>query len=198
MQLQGSRNQQNIDDALDFSTTITGAPAQIVVPQQLTRSYLFFHNPGPNPMTLDFGHATATAALTGSAVTSVTGVNNGVGYLVIPQVQVLGGLRVGDLVNNPGTVGGRIATVTVNSLSSGAINGYTVNDGGTGYVVAPTIILVNPAPNLGGGCRVPTALNGIVVVSKGSFVMENTFCTTGAIAVIGTAADPFICKVKVF
>lgn len=198
MHLQGTRNQQNIDDALDFSTTITGAAAQIVVPQQLTRSYLFFHNPGANPMTLDFGPATATAALTGSTIASVTGVNNGVGYLVIPQVTLLGGLRVGDLVNNPGTVGGRIATVTVNALSSGAINGYTVNDPGTGYIVAPTVVLSNSAPNLGGGSRVPTALNGIVILSKGSFVMENTFCTTGAIAVIGTAADPFICKVSIW
>lgn len=197
MQPSGTRNQQNNDELLDFSAAIAGAPAQILLPQHLTRSYVFIHNPGANPMTLDFGAATATAALTGSTIASVTGVNNGIGYLIVPQVTLLGGLRVGDLVNNPGTVGGRIATVTA-VIGSGAITSYVVNDPGTGYIVAPTVMLTNSAPNLGGGCRVPTALNGIVVASKGSFVMENNFVTTGAIAVLGTAADIVICKVRIY
>jgi hypothetical protein len=76
--------------------------------------------------------ATATASLTGTAVSSVAVTAGGADYCANPQVILSGG-------------GGSGAVVTATVNTSGVITGYTVVSGGTGYTSAPTVSIKNGA-----------------------------------------------------
>jgi len=73
--------------------------------------------------------ATATAVLTGSAVTSITLGSGGSGYTSAPVIS---------LRDSTNTGFGATAKAVV---SGGAITGFSVLTGGTGYVTAPTVYL---------------------------------------------------------
>ena len=77
------------------------------------------------------GGATATAVVTGGAVTGITPGAAGGQYLVAPIVTLTGG-------------GGTGAVVTTEINSSGVVTGYTIVSGGTGYTSAPSVV-VTPA-----------------------------------------------------
>jgi hypothetical protein len=70
-----------------------------------------------------------TAALTGTAVSSIAVATAGVGYDNAPNVSLTGG-------------GGTGATAHA-TVSGGAITAFVVDSGGTGYTSAPTVVL-NP------------------------------------------------------
>lgn len=70
---------------------------------------------------------TATAAVSGGAVTGVTVTNGGAGYLATPAISFTGG---------GGTGATAIATV-----SGGSITAITVINPGTGYTTAPTVVI---------------------------------------------------------
>ncbi len=74
--------------------------------------------------------ATATAALSGDAVGTVTITNGGSGYDFLPAVTVSGG-------------GGRGAVLTP-VLTNGVLTGLTVTAGGAGYTSEPTITIQTP------------------------------------------------------
>jgi hypothetical protein len=68
--------------------------------------------------------------------------------------------------------------------------------GGSGYQVAPYVLLLNPAPTLGGGARTPSATSGIVVPANTIVKFDATFCPTGACAILGASASlAYTCKV---
>lgn len=193
MMLNGARSQPNIDEMLDFSGTITlGGTAQTLLPQQPWRTYLLFVNISAGNLFLTIGPPPAVATVSGGAVTGVTIADGGLGFTVAPQVMLLGGLLAGDLRSGPKTP----AIVTV-SLTGSAINTTAaLQSGGAGYLVAPTVLFLNPIPTLGGGAGTPSATSGIVVVPNGAFVMESTVCATSAVNVFGaTTAQAFTCKV---
>lgn len=76
--------------------------------------------------------ATATATLSGGAVTGITINNGGSGYTTAPTVNFYGG---GAIVNG-GTKARATATIT-----NGVVTGITLNSGGSGYTTAPTVTL---------------------------------------------------------
>lgn len=76
--------------------------------------------------------ATATATISGGAVTGITINNGGSGYASVPTINFYGG---GSVVN-----GGSKARATA-VISNGQLTGITINNGGSGYTTAPTVIV---------------------------------------------------------
>jgi hypothetical protein len=74
--------------------------------------------------------AVGTATLTSTAVSALAFSNDGSGYAVAPKVTFSGG-------------GGSGAAATV-TISNGAIGGYSIITGGTGYTAAPTVHIDPP------------------------------------------------------
>lgn len=190
----GIRGQTHLDDLLDFSGTVTtGGTAQLVLPQQITRLSLYIGNTsGSDTITVGIGPPRPTATLTGSAVTSVTVGNAGVGYTVAPQVVFLGGLVDGDYRQAPSHPAAAHAT-----LSGTGVSAITIDDPGTGYVVAPLVYLVNSLPRLGGGAFLPSATAGIPLPPGWSLNFEGSIIVpTSAVAIYGpNTSDPYVIKV---
>lgn len=93
--------------------------------------------------------ATATSAIATGAVSSVTVVTGGSGYLVAPAVSFTGG-------------GGTGATATATINASGVVTGVTVTAGGSGYTSAPTVVFTadgreTHVGHLGISTKVPNA-----------------------------------------
>lgn len=74
--------------------------------------------------------ATATATISGGAVTGITINNGGSGYTSMPTINFYGG---GSVVN-----GGSKARATA-VISNGQVTGITINNGGSGYTTAPAV-----------------------------------------------------------
>ena len=76
----------------------------------------------------DLYTATATATITGDAVTSITATSGGQYYksALPPTVTLTGG-------------GGTGATATATVSDAGLVTGFTITNGGTGYTSAPTV-----------------------------------------------------------
>lgn len=111
-----------------------------------------FQDPGqPN------GTATATAAVSSGAVTTVSPGSQGYGYTSAPPVTLVG----------VGT--GATATAT---LTGDKVTGYTVTAGGTGYTGPPTVV-VGPPGGVGqydqGSCACPNTTTVRVTSSNGTF-----------------------------
>jgi hypothetical protein len=90
--------------------------------------------------------ATATATLTGDAVTALNVTAGGTGYAVAPVVTLTGG-------------GGSGATATA-TITGGAVTGFTVTNGGSNYTSAPTVALA-----IGSGATATataTVANGVI------------------------------------
>ena len=87
-----------------------------------------------------FAPAYAKAAITNGAVTSVTVLNGGTGYVQTPNVNFIGGG-----VTIPITIGatGTFAAATA-SLLNGSVNGVTINYLGSNYVDSPLVSFDNP------------------------------------------------------
>jgi hypothetical protein len=84
----------------------------------------------PNPLTFLVGGATATATISAGAVTAVTLVYGGTGYLTAPTISFVGG-------------GGTNASVTA-IVANGAVTGFTGLSGGSGYATAPSVVFSAP------------------------------------------------------
>jgi hypothetical protein len=74
--------------------------------------------------------ATATATVSGGAVTGITINNGGSGYTTVPTINFYGGESI---IN-----GGMKARATA-TLTNGVVTGITINNGGSGYTTAPTV-----------------------------------------------------------
>lgn len=186
---------------LDFSGTIAaGGTAQLVLPIQMTRSYLLFQNISDTNMTVGIGGATATASITNGVVTSVSVANGGIGYTYAPEVKfyggisdtmaMTGGLGVGASGNAPGN-----RAVAIAALSGTAVNTIAVSDGGSGYLVAPYVYLQNDWRDPYGAFA-PSATAGIQLLPGGSLVYESSIVPTDQISVFcATTGKAFTCKV---
>jgi hypothetical protein len=84
----------------------------------------------PNSLTFLVGGATATATISAGAVTAVTLVYGGTGYLTAPTITFVGG-------------GGTNASVTA-IVANGAVTGFTGLSGGSGYATAPSVVFSAP------------------------------------------------------
>ena len=193
----GIRGQTQLDDLLDFSGVIAaGGAAQLVLPQQPRRLSLFISNLATaDTITIGIGPPAPVATISGGGVTgiSVSG-NAGVGFTVIPQVVIAGGLITGDYQTAPS----HPAVAHVTGLSgSGGISGITIDDPGAGYLVAPLVYLMNPLPHLGGGAKLPSATTGIALPPGWTFSTSGMLLVpTSAVAIYGaTTSDTFEIKV---
>ena len=201
----GFASSTSFTQTLDFSGTITaGGTAQLVLPIQITRSYLLFQNISDTNMTIGFGPARATAVLTNGSVSSVSVSNVGLGYTFAPIVEFRGGLQedpnladglgVGATGNAPVEANKAIARAT---LSGGAVNAITVSQGGSGYLVAPYVYLRND-PRDPYGAYLPSATAGIQLLPGGSYICENSIVSTDQLSVFcATTGKAFTCKVIV-
>jgi len=142
------------------------------------------------------GPAKATAALTGTSVSSITVNNGGVGYTIAPNVRIMGGIYNGDYETSPQQIGGRQAAAHA-TISGGAVTAITIDDPGTGYLVAPLIYLENPLPALGGGAYAAAANNGIAVPNGSTLTFNgNLLVPASAMSIVGpTTGGQFHCRV---
>lgn len=185
---------------LDFSGTIAaGGTSQLLLPYQPTRSYFLFQNISDTAMYLGVGAPTATASLSSGKVSSVSVVNGGFGFTYPPKVKFYGGsVAVVGPADSLGSQWGNApadAAVAVANLSGNAVNTITVQNGGSGYLVAPYVYLEQD-PRDPFGCTNPSATSGIQINAGGSYIMDASTVTTDPIAVFcATISKAFTCKV---
>lgn len=209
MELVGARGQTARDIYYDASGSLssTSLPA-LVLPDTLTRSLLLVQNLSAGVMYCEIGAGTATATVSGGAVTSVTVVNGGFNYTIAPEVEFLGGGAGGNstyvgatdpTAPSPGsggygpqsqdTVGNRPAKAHC-VLSGGAINSIVVDDGGAGYVTAPFVLIRN-SRNDPNGAADPSKNSGsghYMAASGGSVSFNGTACPTSPVALFSATS----------
>lgn len=115
--------------------------------------YTWYRTPAWAQPGLATDGGTATATISGGAVSSIHITNGGSGYTSVPLVSIQGG-------------GGTCATAQA-TLTGGVITGISVTAGGSGYTSAPTVTIINnsnatEAPThlysvVPGGCVAPMA-----------------------------------------
>jgi len=204
MQLVGSRSQQQQDDMYDFSGSVTtGGTAQLLLPQAKSRSLFIFVNTSANVMSIQFGIRPSTSALTSGVVTSVTLVDAGQLFWLPPLVEFLGGGNVGA----PGFAGATAPdwpgptnpanghAVMSGSAGAQTISSISIDSGGSGYLVAP-YVLVKAAPGDPTGVGALTATTvGLQIAAGATLQLNGTCCPTSAAVVFcGTPASTFTCK----
>lgn len=192
----------------EFGGSITtGGTAQLILPQQLSRSYLLVANTSDTDMSMGIGPATAVATITSGAVASIAVVNAGFGYTYPPLVRIQGGLAwdpmIAQALGSPfgiAPTGPNLATAHA-TLSAGAVNAVTVDNGGAGYNAAPQApyVYLENDPRDPFGCFAPSLTTGIPLPHGGvPFVFQNSVVPTDPISIFcATSAKTFVCKVIV-
>ncbi len=204
MKFPGIGGQQAIHDYYDASGTIaTGGTAQLLLPQRKSCSGLFIQNISPGNLYIQVGVRPATATLTNGVVTSVSVNDAGMLFNQPPQVLFLGGGNQGD----PTTYGGSLIgwptpahpakgrAVMTGSAGALTIASITVDDGGSGYLVAPYVYIL-PQRTDPTGVGVPSATAGIAILANGgNFGGFNLTVPTTAISIFGaTTGQAYTCK----
>ena len=191
----------------DASGTLTlGGTPQLVLPEQPSRSYLFFQNISTDLLRVEFGSARATCGLTSGAVTSVTVTNAGFNFTRPPVIRFEGG---GGLLNgqyvgvaapngpSPSRPAKAHAVLTGGASGGGSyVSSIVIDDPGAGYVIAPFVAIFNSDLDPY-GVAAPSATSGMILAGSGAapIVFNGFTCPTNSIAVYGaTTGDAFTCK----
>ena len=138
----------------------SGGTAQLILPRAAPRSSLLLQNTSSSDtLYFEFGGARATATLSNGAVSSFTITNAGFGYTYPPSVHFLGGgntLNGRDLgVGYPNQAAPSNYATAHCVLTSGAVSSIVIDNPGSGYDIAPYILLLND-PNDNFGAAVPS------------------------------------------
>ncbi len=201
----GATGQQDGLFLLDGTVTLTGSP-QLVLPRRQSTSALILQNlSAANSMAIEFGGARATCTLTNGSVTSFTITNAGFGYKNPPFVEFYGGgwggntawSPVGLYGYPPPTGGGTIGRPAVAQavLAGGAVSSFVIEDGGSGYQVAPFVYLRNSDLDPYGAAIPAVNSSGILLAQgTGPLAFNGTTCPLDTVSVIGTAADVLLVK----
>ena len=151
---------------------------QLVLPVHQSRAHLFFQNNGSHTMWVEFGSARATATITSGAISSIAVTNAGFNFTYPPIVRFAGGGNAGNSrylgLNQPGGEGPNSsliaatpatahATLTSSAVSLNKVNTIVVDNGGSGFVIAPFVFLYNDQLDPY-GCAVPSSGVGIQVL----------------------------------
>ena len=173
--------------------------AQLVLAQSQSRSSLILQNLGSHVMYIEIGAGRAHCAISSGAVTTVTVDNAGFNFTNPPLVRFLGGGTQSGVnnylgLNQPNGWAPSDPASAIAALSGGAINTITVNHGGSGYVKAPYVLLINSDLDPY-GCSAPSATSGISLPANQStpVAWNGATCPTGPIAVYGTQNDVLFC-----
>ena len=215
--LVGARNQNAPDDVYAMTITVgSGGGSYLVLPRSRNRSFLEISSPsGVGYVSVGAGEATAT--ISGGAVTAITVVDGGFNYTLPPTIRLLGGgneanptfigatanpdylapgSTAGAQPNGFASTGGFPATAAA-TITSGAISAITVLTGGSGYVTAPFVQIVNN-PNDPNGCANPfrgSVPTGRVVTSGNPLYYSGTGVPTSAIGLYcATSGSVFLIK----
>lgn len=205
MKLVGSAEQQVYHYGYRADGSITSATApQLVLPNALARSQLFFQNKSASAtMHLEFGAARATCAISGGSVTSggFTITNPGFNFTRPPLISFLGGGQPNGNTSYVGAAGPQFAAPSRPArarcvLTSGVVTSIVLDDPGAGYVIAPMVFIYNDPldPN---GCADPSNGGGDgLSLGPGQSVYEaGSGVTTDPVAVFcGTAGEKFFCR----
>ena len=154
-------------------------------------------------MYVEIGCGRAHATLSSGAVSTVTVDNAGFGFTNPPLVRFLGGGTGGQFfgsnpnylgLNQSGGPAPSNAAVAHATLSANAISTIVVDNGGSGYVKAPYVLLINSDLDPY-GASIPSLGSGLVLPANMTAPLQfnGTFCPTEPIAVIGTASDVLFC-----
>lgn len=188
----------------DGSITAGGTP-QLVLPAFAPRSSLIIQNVSDTEMWFEFGAARAHATLSSGVVSSVTVDNGGFNYTLPPKVTFLGGGYNGNTAflglgipsqsspAGPYPAGAKPAVAHA-TLSTGAVSAITVDDGGSGYAIAPYVFLSNPLDPY--GCADPSAGSGsgLRLLPGQAYTWNGTVTPTDAVAVYcASTGKKFIC-----
>lgn len=193
--------------------TLGNTSPKLILPQATSRSMLSIQNVGTATMFLDHGCARAKAAITNGVVTGLTILNPGFGFVRAPLVQFKGG--GGPIVTALAASGwdgrGQIENWPtpngVNTIASpavyfqpaaaiaiingsGVLTGFTIQNGGAGYVNPPEVLLLNdPADPF--GCADPSynSGSGFILYAAGAYFLNGTFCHTDAIALYASGGS---------
>lgn len=207
----GSKTQEGAHPLYDASVVIPAATKILLLPVMRSRAFLMVQNLGTHTMWVEFGSARATATLTGTAVTSCSVTNAGFGFSKAPLIEFLGGganVNFNSNIPNSSFVGATSPTypapqnpaaatcVMTGAVGSQTVASITVDNGGSGYVIAPYVFIRNSLldPN---GCADPSVSSGsgiFLAAAGGSITFSGTFCPTDAVAVFGTQNDVCTCK----
>lgn len=182
--------------------TMTGA-AQLVLGRSQSRCLLLLQNVGSNSMYIEIGSGGATATLTNGAVSSIAVTNAGFNYTKPPLVRLWGGGQWGNSsylgLNQPnGPAPNSMAgfkgrpAVAHAVLSGGVISSIVVDDGGTGYAIAPFVQILNDDLDPY-GAAVP-ASGKSMILTAGNSMSFGTACPTDPVSVLGTSTDVLLCR----
>lgn len=201
----GVGSQQRQDFLYRADITMTGS-AQRVLGASASRSLLLLQNIGSHAMNVEIGAAAAHATLSSGTVSAITVDNVGLGYSMAPIVALLGG----GSSNNPGLssyVGSTQPNTpapqhpaTAHAVMTGSapnmtISSITVDDPGSGYDIAPYVLIYNHPMDPNGVATV-TSSTGLVLPANmtAPIRFDATGCPTEGVSVIGTASDVLICR----
>ena len=195
MQLVGAGGQRVGIRLFDASSTITtGGTPQLIVANAYQRSSFIFENISDTNMYLEFGAGRAAATISSGGVASVAVTNAGFGYSKAPSISFLGGGNTGNNQNNPTFKSATLPDyaapanpaqahcVMTGSAPNMTISSIVVDNPGSGYAVAPYVLLTND-PNDPAGCAAPSTTSGILIVPNGSYTNNGVTCTTDSIGV---------------
>ncbi len=214
MHLLNSLHQNGSDPAYRADGVLVNDSPRLILPRAISRAFLTVQVLGDQPIFMEHGCARATAQITNGAVTGLTILNGGFGFLLPPAVQFKGGGKVGQdmapltasgwdgqgQIDNWTTPAGfnTLVSPAVNYrpakatavLTSGVVTSFLITDPGAGYVYPPTVMLTND-PLDPFGCADPSVGGGsgaLLFASGGVFSYDATFCATDAIAFFSAGA----------
>lgn len=187
---------------LRFSGTVTtGGTAQIIMPQDYGRYYMYIQNTSSTDLRIGIGAPTGTATVSSGVITGITANNAGLRYSYAPKVMLIGGGYSN--MPNPGSPGspwtegtggglgfqsptrvGAAVAVMTGSAPNQTIASVTVQDGGAGYIAAP-FVYFQPDPRDPYGCFAPSATAGTILAPYGSRTWESTAVCACAVSVYG-------------
>ena len=199
MRLIGTGQQGRQDQLYSSDGAIaTGGTPQLVLAQSISRSHLILQNLSATVIVFEIGPARARATITNGQVTGVTITNAGFNYTKPPIVRFLGGGNNGNSsylgLNQPAGPNPQNSAIGHAVLTSGAVSSIVIDNPGSGYVIAPWVLLQNSDLDPY-GCAVPSATSGIALAQDQIHVWNGTVCPTDAVAVWGaTAAQGFTCR----
>jgi len=215
MYLLSSGNQAGTDRSYRADGSLGNTSPKLILPQAQSRAMLSIQNIGSNQIYLEHGCARATTTLTSGAVTAITILNPGFGFVKPPIVTFKGGGQVNaplaasnwdgrGQIDAWAVPNGYNSTTAVFSrparaiavLTSGVVTSFVIEDGGAGYITPPEILLTND-PNDPYGCADPSynSGSGVVLNSLGTYFLNGTFCHTDAIALYAASgAATYYCE----
>ncbi len=194
MILPGARGQQQLDNYYDASGTIgDDSTAQLLIPQRKSCSTLVVQNISAGIIMIQIGIRPGVASLTSGAVSSVSVPDAGFGFLMSPTVEFLGGGNANDPASFGGTEPGwpppfrpaqGRAIMQSSALGGLEIASITVDDPGSGYLVAPYVAITASRTDPT-GVGIASATAGFLLSPTWSYYLEGTACVTTAISVWG-------------